>query len=164
MDLITPSFGLLFWQSLIFLAVLFVLGKYAWNPILKALKTREASIRDALNIAEKARRDVQLLQDENQRLLAETRMERDKILREAGQMALDIKEKAKEEAAQSAHRIVEDARAGIRLEKEQALKEIKQQVAELSLLVSEKLLRKNLASDKAQKDLITTYINELKSN
>lgn len=164
MDLITPSFGLIFWQSLIFLAVLFVLGKYAWRPILNALKAREASIQNALNVAEKARQEVEQLHLANERLLAETRQERDKILREAAQMAVDIKEKAKEDAARAAHRLVEDARAGIRLEKEQALKDIKKQVAELSLMVSEKLLRKNLSGDKAQQDLIRTYVEDLKNN
>jgi F-type H+-transporting ATPase subunit b len=164
MDLITPSFGLIFWQSLIFLVVLFVLGKYGWKPILNALKAREASIQNALNVAEKARQEVEKLHLANERLLAETRQERDKILREAAQMAVDIKERAKEDAARSAHRLVEDARAGIRLEKEQAMKDIKKQIAELSLLVSEKLLRKNLAGDKAQQDLIRTYVEDLKNN
>ena len=84
MDLITPAFGLIFWQTLIFLIVLFVLGKFAWKPILGALKTREASIEEALKAGcRKAQEEMAKLHTSNEKLLAEAKQERDKMLKDA---------------------------------------------------------------------------------
>jgi F-type H+-transporting ATPase subunit b len=164
MDLITPDFGLIFWQTLIFLIVLFVLGKFAWKPIIGALKSREASIESALKSAKKARNDIQLLKEENEKLIAEAKAERDKIIKEAQNSANIIHDKAKVEAQKTGDRMIEEARESIRSEKDMALKAIKDQVAELSILVSGKLLKKNLESDKAQENLIKDYIKDLKIN
>ena len=164
MDLITPDFGLIFWQTLIFLIVLFVLGKFAWKPIISALKSREASIEGALKSAEKARQEIELLKKENEKLIAEAKAERDNILKEAQNSASMIHDKAKVEAQKTGDRMIEEARASIRSEKESALKAIKDEVAELSLLISSKLLKKNLEGDKAQEDLIQEYIKDLKIN
>jgi len=164
MDLITPDFGLIFWQTLIFLIVLFVLSKFAWKPIIGALKSREASIEGALKSAEKARDDIELLKEENKKLIAEAKSERDKIIKEAQNSASIMHDKAKVEAQKTGDRLIEEARASIRSEKESALKAIKDQVAHLSILVSAKLLKKNLEGDKAQEDLIQDYIKDLKIN
>jgi len=164
MDLIIPESGLVIWQTIITLLVLFVLGKFAWKPILSALKTREDSIEEALLAAEKAKEEMANLKSDNEKLLREAREERDKIIQSASKVANEIREKAKGDAAEISKKMLEEARASIDTEKKSALKEIKDQVAELSLEISEKLLRKNLEGDKAQKELIDGYIDELKLN
>lgn len=162
MDLIIPESGLIIWQVIITILVLFVLGKFAWKPILSALKTREDSIEEALQAAEKAKAEMTSLKADNEKLLREAREERDKIIQTASKAANDIKEKAKEDASKISDKMIEEARASIQSEKQAALTEIKDQVAELSLQISEKLLRKSLEGDKAQKELLEKYIDELK--
>ena len=164
MDLITPDFGLIFWQTIIFLIVLVVLGKFAWKPIIGALKSREASIEGALKSAEKARSDIELLKVENEKLIAEVKAERDKIIKEAHNAAGILHDKAKVEAAKAGERMIEEARMSIKSEREAALKAIKDQVAQLSILVSEKILKKNLEGNKEQEDLIQDYMKDLKIN
>lgn len=164
MDLITPAFGLIFWQTLIFLVVLFVLGKFAWKPILGALKERENSIDGALKSAEQAREDMENLQAKNEELIAEAKQERDKMIRDAAKLAQDMKDQAKEDAKVIGDKMIEDARASIESEKDDAIKEIKDQVAELSLQITERLLKKNLSDDKSQQELIKGYMKDLKLN
>ena len=164
MDLITPAFGLIFWQTLIFLVVLFILGKFAWKPILGALQTREDSIDEALKSAVKAKEEMASLKADNEKLLVEAKLERDKMLKAATKIAQDIKEQAKEDALLIGDKMIEDAKASIESEKNNALKQIKDQVAELSLQITEKLLRKNLSTDKSQQELIQSYIKEIKLN
>lgn len=162
--MLNPESGLIIWQTIITILVLFVLGKFAWKPILSALKTREDSIDEALKAAEKAKEEMANLKADNEKLLREAREERDKILQSANKTAADIREQAKEEASKIGDKMVEDARATIESEKQSALKEIKDQVAELSIQITEKLLRHKLENEKAQKDLINSYIDELKLN
>jgi F-type H+-transporting ATPase subunit b len=164
MDLITPAFGLIFWQTLIFLVVLFVLGKFAWKPILGAVKTRDESIVKALKAAEKARHEMENLQVENEKLIAKARKERSKILKEAARLSEEIRRKAKDDASKIGDKMIEEARVSIKSEKEDALREIRDQVAELSLMITEKLLKKNLEDDKSQLDLIKTYMKDLNLN
>lgn len=164
MDLITPAFGLIFWQTLIFLVVLLILGKFAWKPILGALQTREDSIDEALRMAEKAKEEMASLKADNQKLLMEAKVERDKMLKAATKIAQEIKDQAKEDALLIGDKMIEDAKSSIESEKNNALKQIKDQVAELSLQITEKLLKKNLADDKSQQELIQSYIKEIKLN
>lgn len=164
MDLIIPESGLIIWQVIITVLVLYILGKFAWKPILNGLKTREDSIEEALLAAEKAKEEMASLKADNEKLLIEAREERDKIIQAATKAANDIKEKAKEDASRIGDKMIDDARASINAEKNAALKQIKDQVAELSLQISEKLLKKSLESDKAQKELLEKYIDELKMN
>lgn len=164
MDLIIPESGLIIWQIIITILVLYILGKFAWKPILNGLKTREDSIEEALLAAEKAKEEMASLKADNEKLLIEAREERDKIIQAATKAANDIKEKAKEDASRIGDKMIDDARASINAEKNAALKQIKDQVAELSLQISEKLLKKSLESDKAQKELLEKYIDELKMN
>jgi len=164
MDLITPAFGLIFWQTLIFLVVIYVLGKFAWKPILGAVKTRDESIASALKSAEKAQHELENLKVENEKMIAEARKERSKILKEASRIAEDMRSKAKEDASVIGDKMMEEARAGIISEKENALREIRDQVAELSLKITEKLLKKNLTDDKSQHDLINNYMDDLNLN
>jgi F-type H+-transporting ATPase subunit b len=164
LDLLTPGTGLILWQLIIFVALFFLLSKLAWKPIISSLKERENSIQEALSTAEKARIEMAQLKSDNEKLLKEAREERDRILREAREVANRLKDDAQLEAKKSADRIVEDARAAINIEKQAALKEVKIQVATFSLQIAEKLLKKNLAGDKEQKELVESFIKDVKLN
>ena len=164
MDLVTPGIGLIFWQTLTFLLVLFVLSKFVWRPIMGALKAREGSIEDALQAAELAREEMEKLSADNEKLMVEARHERDKIIKEASAIASKIREEAKIDASKIGDKMVEDARHTINLEKQAAINEIRNQVAELSLSISEKILREKLKSDKDQKSLMDRYLKDIKLN
>ncbi len=164
MDLIIPSAGLVFWQLFGFLALLFILIKFAWKPILASLAEREASIDNALKAAEQARNEMANLKAENEKLLQEARIERDTILRKAQEASAKMIEDAKTEAGKQGAIMIENAKAVIETEKKAALTEVKNQVAMLTLEVTEKLLRKNLSDDKAQSALVDEFIKDLKLN
>lgn len=164
MDLVTPGIGLIFWQTITFLAVLLILGKFVWRPIMKALKSREGSIEEALRAAELAREEMEKLTADNEKLMAEARMEREQIIKEASIIASRIREEAKEEAGKITQKMIEDARHTIQLEKQAAINEIRNQVTEFSLQIAEKILRKNLEEDAQQKALIAAYLKDMKLN
>ncbi|OYX21414.1 MAG: ATP synthase F0 subunit B [Algoriphagus sp. 32-45-6] len=164
MDLIIPSAGLIFWQLFGFLALLFILIKFAWKPMLAALAEREASIDGALKAAEQARNEMANLKAENEKLLQEARLERDTILRKAQEASAKMIEEAKTEAGKQGALMIENAKAVIETEKKAALAEVKTQVAMLTLEVTEKLIRKNLSDDKAQSALVDEFIKDLKLN
>lgn len=164
MDLIIPSSGLIFWQLIGFLALLFILIKFAWKPMLASLAEREASINDALNSAEQARNEMANLKAENEKLLQEARLERDVILKKAQDASVKMIEAAKTESIKQGAQLIEAAKAVIETEKKAALTEVKNQVALLTLEVTEKLLRKKLSDDKAQVELVDQFIKDLKLN
>jgi F-type H+-transporting ATPase subunit b len=162
--LLTPGTGLIIWQFIIFVALFLLLSKLAWKPIIASLKEREQSIGDALATAEKAREEMAQLRADNDKLLKEAREERERILRDARTAANLLRDEAQTDAKKAADKIIEDARAAINIEKQAALKDIKIQVSMFSLQIAEKLLKKNLAGDKAQKDLVQGYLNDIKIN
>lgn len=162
--LVQPDFGLLFWQTVTFLIVLFILGKFAWKPILGALKEREADIEEALSAAENAKEEMKRLHAANEKLLQDARIERDKIIKEASAVANSIITEAKDKATAESNRIVENARIAINNEKLSALTEVKNQAATLAIDIAEKLLRKELSDSKAQKELVSEYLKEAKFN
>lgn len=164
MELLTPGTGLIIWQAIIFLALFFLLSKLAWKPIVSSLKEREQSIQSALDAAEKAKIEMASLKSDNEKLLKETREERDKILREAREAANRLHDEAQASAKKNADKIIEDAKAVIQTEKAAALRDVKAQVAMFSLNIAEKLIKKNLSDDKAQKELTDTFIKDLKLN
>ncbi|MFT4856129.1 MAG: F-type H+-transporting ATPase subunit b [Algoriphagus sp.] len=164
MDLITPGTGLIFWQLFGFLGLLFILIKFAWKPMLAALDERESSIENALKSAETARNEMANLKAENEKLLAEARLERDIILKKAQDASVKMIDEAKEDAIKAGAQMIASAKAVIETEKKAALADIKTQVASLSIEITEKLLRKNLSDDKAQKELVDGFLNELKLN
>lgn len=164
MELLTPDTGLIIWQAFVFLLLVILLGRLAWKPILGSLKERETSIQQALDSAEKAKAEMASLKSDNEKLLKEAREERDKILREAREAASRLHDQAQADARKNADKIIEDAKAVIQTEKMVALKEVKIQVANFSLEVAERLMKKNLASDKAQRDLVDSIIKDLKLN
>jgi F-type H+-transporting ATPase subunit b len=164
MQLLTPGIGLIIWQTIVFVLLFILLAKFAWKPIINSLKDRERSIQEALDTAEKARLEMSQLRSDNEKLLNEARQERDRILREAREVSAKMREEAQAEARRTGEKIIEDARAAINVEKQAALKDVKVQVAMFSLEIAEKLMKKNLSADKAQKDLVDAYLKDLKVN
>lgn len=164
MQLLTPGVGLIIWQTIVFVLLFLLLAKLAWKPIINSLKEREMSIQEALDTAEKARHEMSQLKADNEKLLNEARVERDRIMREAREVSNKMKEEAQHEAKKISDKIIEDARAAINIEKQAALKEVKVQVAMFSLEIAGKLMKQNLSSDKAQKELVETYLKDLKTN
>lgn len=164
MELITPGIGLLFWMLLMFGLVLWILKKFAWKPIMNALKEREMSIQEALMSADSARKEMEKLQADNERIMAEARAERDAIVRDAKQTKDSMITEAKEQAADEARKIIQAARKEITNEKTAAINEIKNEVAELSIEIAERILREKLADGKKQKEMIEKLIKEMKPN
>ena len=164
MELLTPGIGLIFWQLVVFLVVFFILLTFVWKPVANALKAREGFISDALQSAELAKHEMAQLKADNEVLLDEARRERDVILKEATAAGNRIKDEAKAETSKIAEKMIADARSSIENEKKAALAEIQNLVAELSLDIAEKVLKKNLKDDKAQKELVQDYLKELKIN
>ena len=164
MGIVTPELGLIFWQLVIFLLVLFLLAKFAWKPILVALRDREDSIDNALRMAEQAKLEMQSLKAGNEKLLADARHERDQMLKEGQNIANQIVEKAKIDATEEANRIAQQAREAIQQEKNQALAEVRNTAAQLSVDIAERLLRRELADPAAQQQLVTEYLKDVKLN
>ncbi len=164
MELVTPGLGLIFWMVLSFSVILFILKKYAWKPILKALKEREITIDTALKSADKAKEEMEQLKADNEKIIKEAKNERDNLLKDARQVKDKIISEAKQKANSEAKIIIEDAMGKIESEKEAALSEIKNQVAGFSIEIAERILKKKLEKTKDQKDLINELINEIKIN
>jgi len=164
MEIVTPKLGLIFWQLVIFLLVLFLLAKFAWKPILVALRDREDSIDNALRMAEQAKLEMQSLKAGNEKLLADARHERDQMLKEGQHIANQLVEKAKTDATEEANRIAQQAREAIQQEKNQALAEVRNTAAQLSVDIAERLLRRELADPAAQQKLVDEYLKDVKLN
>ena len=164
MDLVIPSIGLIFWTSLVFIILLFLLGKYAWKPILKSVKERETKIETALEASEKAREEMAALKSQNEDLRKEALVERDALLKEAREMKDKIVVEAKNIAKEEGERIVESAREVIINEKMAAVTEIKNQVAALSIEIAEKIVKEKLSTDEKQKALVDGLVKEINLN
>lgn len=164
MQLLTPGVGLIIWQTIVFILLFILLAKLAWKPIINSLNDRERSIQEALDTAEKARHEMSQLKSDNEKLLNEAREERDRILREAREVSAKMREEGQLEAKRTSDKIIEDARAAINIEKQAALRDVKAQVAMFSIEIAEKLMKKNLSTDKAQKELVESYVKDLKVN
>ena len=164
MDILTPDTGLFIFQTIAFILLLFVLGKFAWKPILNGLKEREDTIEGALLAAEQAKKDMEALSADNANLLAEARSERDAILKEALAAASNIVEAAKEDTGKITAKMIEDAKSVIENEKRAALADVKTLVGKLSLEITEKVLRKELSDKKAQESLVNDYVKDLNLN
>jgi F-type H+-transporting ATPase subunit b len=164
MELVTPGIGLIFWMTTTFLIVFFLLKKFAWGPILGMIKDREKSIEDALQKAEMAKEDMKLFQKENEKLMSQAKAERDVMLKEARELKESTINEAKSKASAEADRILTAARAEIQNEKNQAINEIKNQVAVLSIEIAEKIIKSELSSDQKQKALVDNLLSEIKLN
>ena len=164
MELVTPGIGLLFWMTLSFAIVLFILSKFAWKPIAESIKKREDSIETALQSAEKAKVEMAKLLANNEQLLRQAQIERDLLLKEARDAKDAIIAEAKNQAKVERDRDLQKVREEIHIEKEAAKKEIKNMVAQLSIDIAEKLLKKELSAENKSNDLVKTFIDDLKLN
>ncbi|MDB5235878.1 MAG: synthase subunit [Hymenobacter sp.] len=164
MDLITPQLGLLFWQTVLFLLLLFILTKFAWKPIMASLREREDSIESALRMADQAKIEMQQLKAGNEKLLADARQERDRMMQEATVMVNQFRETEKAKAVEEANRITQQAREAIQTEKNAALAEVKNTAAQLSVDIAERILRRELSEPAAQTQLVDSYLNDVKLN
>jgi F-type H+-transporting ATPase subunit b len=163
-SLASPAIGTVFWTTLIFLMLLFLLWKFAWGPIMKAVQSREDMIRNALESAEKAREEMKVLQADNEVVLRKAREERDKILRDA-RMAYDrMMTEAKEKSQSESDALVRRAKDLIEREKVTAITEVKREVARLVIEVASKVVGETLKSDAEQLKLIERYIREIEAN
>lgn len=158
------SFGLFFWQAIILIVLILLLVKYAWRPIMTAITAREAGITDALAAAEAARKEMQNLQADNQRILQEARAERDAMIKEAREIKEKMIVDAKTEAQVQGEKMIEQAKASIESEKNAAMAELKNQVSGLSLEIAEKILKNQLADSAAQTNLVEKMLDEVKLN
>jgi len=164
MQLINPGFGLVFWMTLAFLIVLFILKKYAWKPILAALKEREDSIENALKAAEEAKKEMALLNAKNDELLKKAREERDVILADARKIKDQIVAESREKAVKEAAIIIDNAREQINSEKQAALAELKNLIANYSIEIAEKVLKQELSDKKKQQAYVEKIIKETQLN
>ncbi|MFV7236245.1 MULTISPECIES: F0F1 ATP synthase subunit B [Flavobacterium] len=158
------SFGLFIWQIVIFVGLIFLLKKFAWKPILDAVNEREEGIKNALLSAENARKEMQNLQADNQRILQEARLERDNMLKDAREMKEKMVADAKNEAQAQGLKMIEQAKAAIESEKNAAMAELKLQVSTLSLSIAEKILKDELSNKEAQTKLVEKMLGDVKIN
>jgi F-type H+-transporting ATPase subunit b len=164
MDLLTPELGLFFWTLIAFLAVLFILRKFAWKPILSSLGEREKGIADSIAAAERVRNEMSQLKSENEKLMVQAREERTVMLKEAKEMKDRIINEAKEQAKTEANKIITDAQAQIIQQKNAALTEVKNEIGNLAVTVAEKILRKQLSEKEAQDTYTKMLAEDIKLN
>lgn len=158
------SYGLFFWQVVIFVGLIFLLKKFAWKPILDAVNEREEGIKNALESAENARNEMQNLQADNQRILQEARAERDAMLKDAREIKEKMVADAKSEAQEQGQKMIDQAKAAIESEKNAAMADLKSQVATLSLNIAEKVLKDELSNKESQTKLVESMLGDVKLN
>ncbi|MBO0330957.1 F0F1 ATP synthase subunit B [[Muricauda] lutisoli] len=158
------SFGLFFWQLLLFVALLFLLRKYAWKPILGAVEKREEGIKDALEAAEAAKKEMQNVTADSEKLLREAKVERDALLKEAREIKESIISEAKEQAQVEGDKMIKQAQATIESEKNAAVADIKAQVANLSIEIAEKVIKEELSDKGKQQKLVEDMLGDIKLN
>ncbi len=164
MNLITPSFGLLFWMLIGFGILFFILVKFAWGIIIKAIKGRENFIKEQLNSAAKAREEMKNLKSEHEVLLVKAKEERDAILSEARKMSEKMYEDAKAKADLEAQRLIDEAKQTINFEKMKAITDIKNEIAQMSIEIAEKVLTEELSDKQRQEALISKWVENLSIN
>jgi F-type H+-transporting ATPase subunit b len=163
-SLTTPAIGTVVWSTIIFSLFFILLTKFAWKPILNAVKARDEMIKGSLAAAEKAREDIMKLQSDNEAILRKAREERELILKDARDVRDKLIAEAKDKASEEAEKLIEKARTGIESEKRKALSEIRDQVATLSVDIASKLLGEQLSKTGEQEKLIDNYLKEINLN
>jgi F-type H+-transporting ATPase subunit b len=155
------SFGLFIWQTVIVTALILLLRKFAWKPILNTINDREEGIRSAMASAEEARQEMQNLQADNERILKEARAQRDGLIKEARELRQKMIDNAKEEAKAQSEQLFAQAKEAIESEKQVAITSLKNEVADLSLQIAESLTKEQLSSDKKQTELVQKLLKEV---
>ncbi len=164
MGLVSPNPGTIFWMLLIFSIVFYILKRFAWKPILNALKERENSIRDALNSADLARKQMEDLKADQDKLRAQTLKEKEQILKDAREIKDKIIAEARDKAAQEGVKLIAQVREQIENEKRSAIDDIRKQVADLSVQIAGKILQEKLESSPRQEELIRSQLEDFKLN
>lgn len=164
MDLVNPGIGLIFYMTVTFLLLMFILGKFAWKPILNMLKEREDKISDSLALAKQTQEEMKRLKSDNELLLKAAKDERDNIIKDANKMKESIISDARAKAQSEADKIVESARENINNEKMAAIIELKNQIAELSIMVAEKVISRELSDKAKQKEIIESELKNINFN
>ena len=163
MELVTPAIGLIFWTTVVFTLLVLLLKKFAWKPILSAVDERNKSIKDSLAQAEKARSEISELTANNEKIIAQAKVDRDIILKEARDMKNEIISEAKDKANKEAEKLVSTAKEQISNEKMKAITELKNHVADLSIEMAEKILSSELSDVAKQKELVSKALKESKN-
>ena len=163
MELVTPAIGLIFWTTVVFTLLVLLLKKFAWKPILSAVDERNQSIKNSLAQAEKARNEMSELTANNEKIIAQAKVDRDVILKEARDMKNEIISEAKDKANIEAEKLVSTAKEQILNEKMKAITELKNHVADLSIEMAEKILSSELSDVAKQKELVTNALKESKN-
>ena len=161
MNLMLPDTGLLFWMTIIFGLVLFVLAKFGFPLITGMVDKRNKRINDSLEAARTAEEAIAHLKEEQERIIAETRAEQNKLMQEAGAERDRMIAQAQDQARAEAQKILDEAKVRIGQEKEEAMKELRNEVAKMSIAIAEKVVRKDLSSDSSQKELVDKLVDEL---
>ncbi|WP_292008686.1 F0F1 ATP synthase subunit B [Chryseobacterium sp.] len=164
MGIIEPGIGLLFWMTLTFVILLFLLAKFAWKPIVNAVNDRETSIVDALNQAKLAKKEMEDLKADNERIIREAKIERDAILKEAREIKDRIVGEAKDAAKAEGDKLIAAAKQTIEAEKNAAMADIKTQIGALSVNIAESILKQKLDNSEAQNELVQNYLNKSNLN
>jgi len=161
MSLITPDFGLFFWMTVVFLVVLFILWKWGFPVIVKMVNDRKEFIDESLRKAHEANERLANIQKEGDSIVQEAREKQALLLKEAADTREAIVEKAQQKAKTEGARLLSDARAQIETEKQNAFRDIRSQVADLSVQIAEKILREKLSDEKAQMELIDKLLDDI---
>ncbi len=164
MDLLIPDSGLLFWMTLVFLIVFFILWKFGFPAIVKMVNERKAYIDESIKKAHEANEKLANIQKEGESILQEAREKQATILKEAANTRDAIVEKAQEKAREEGARLLNDAKTQIETEKQNAIRDIRAQVAEFSVQIAEKILKQNLSSDAKQMELVDRLLDEVSSD
>ena len=160
--MLSVNYGTMIWMTIAFLALILILKKFAWKPILNAIKEREDSIESSLQTAERVKKEMQELQANNEKLMIETRAERDLLLKEARGTKNEIIKEAREKAKEEGDKMIQSAKEAIQNEKMLALSELKNEVGNLSIEIAEKLLQRELDTKNKQRDLVDKLLQDVK--
>ena len=164
MDLVTPDVGLLFWTFISFIILFVLLKKFAWKPIVGAVNDREQSIKDALASAEAAKKEMENLTADNEKILKEARAEREAMMKEARELKSKMIADSKEEAKLAADKMITSAQEAIETEKKAAVAELKNQVAALSIEIAEKVVKSELSDKGKQLKLVEDMLGDATLN
>ena len=164
MELVLPGIGLIFWMTLSFLILAFILGKFGWPIIVKSLEQRETKITEALEEADRTRQAMKQLQSDNEQLLKQAKEERDAILAEARKISQKMYDEAKDKANEEARRILESAKESIHFEQLKAIAEVKNTIAELSLEIAGKVLAQDMKETERHNSYVNRLVDEIKLN
>ena len=163
MELFTPEFGLVFWMFVAFLCLYFILAKWAWPFIIKSMEERADMIDKGVAYAQEAKAQLDNAKSEADNLIAEARNKQNEMLRDAERMRNQLIDDAKGEAAVEAKKVTEAAQVSLEQARKEAEKQLRTEVGDLALQIAEKVIRKNIANDDAQRALVDQYLSEIEA-